>query len=92
MFDGLVKRLRHAAWLADKGLVIMPSVCFEAADAIEEMNRRETPMEITEIHVDEYYCPACGAENNCDQGRVQDAYCPVCGQRLFQEPPKEKKI
>lgn len=57
----------------------------KAADAIEELSRRETPMKITEIHVDEYYCPACGAENNCDEGYVQDAYCPVCGQRLLQE-------
>ena len=54
-----------------------------AAKAIEELVRRETPMNITEIHVDEYYCPACGAENNCDQGDVQDAYCPACGQRLL---------
>ncbi len=61
-----------------------------AAEAIEELSRRETPMKITEIHVDEYYCPACGAENNCDQGYVQDAYCPACGQRLLPEPPKEE--
>ena len=62
----------------------------EAADAIEKRSKRETPMKITEIHVDEYYCPACGAENNCDQGYVQDAYCPACGQRLSPEPPKEE--
>lgn len=60
-----------------------------AADAIEKMSRRETPMKIIEIHVDEYYCPACGAENNCDQGYVQDAYCPACGQRFLLELPKE---
>lgn len=56
----------------------------------EKLSRRETPMKVTEIHVDEYYCPACGAENNCDQGRVQDTYCPVCGQRLLPQPPKEE--
>lgn len=61
-----------------------------AADAIEKLSCRETPMKITEIHVDEYYCPACGAENNCDQGYVQDAYCPACGQRLLSERPKEE--
>lgn len=61
----------------------------QAADVIEKLSRRETPMKITEIHVDEYYCPACGAENNCDQGDVQDAYCPACGQRLLPKPPKE---
>jgi hypothetical protein len=35
MYDELIKRLRHTAQLADKGLVIPPSVCLEAADAIE---------------------------------------------------------
>lgn len=64
--------------------------CKSAADAIEAINRRETPMKITEIHVDEYFCPACGAENNCDQGYVQDAYCPACGQRLLPQPPEEE--
>lgn len=37
IYDELVKRLRIAALLADKGLVISPSVCLEAADAIEEL-------------------------------------------------------
>ena len=49
---------------------------------IMELKERDTPMEVTEIHVDEYYCPACGAENNCDQGVVEDNFCPRCGQRL----------
>ena len=62
----------------------------QAADVMEDLIKRETPMKITEIHVDEYYCPACGAENNCDQGCVKDAYCSACGQRLLQEPPKEE--
>lgn len=39
MYEELVKRLRNAAQWADKGLVITPSVCLEAADAIEDMNR-----------------------------------------------------
>ena len=62
----------------------------EAADAIEELSGKQTPMKVTEIHVDEYFCPSCGSENNCDQGCVQDAYCPVCGQRIWAEPPKEE--
>lgn len=33
---------------------------------IMELKERDTAMEINEIHVDEYYCPVCGAENNCD--------------------------
>lgn len=36
MYEEPVKRLRNAAEWADKGLVITPSVCLEAADAIEE--------------------------------------------------------
>lgn len=39
MYDELVKRLRYAARWADKGLVIPPHVCLEAADAIEELSR-----------------------------------------------------
>ena len=51
-------------------------------EQIRELTDRDAPMEVTEIHVDEYYCPACGAENNCDQGVVEDNFCPRCGQRL----------
>lgn len=51
-------------------------------EQIRELKGRDTAMEINDIHVDEYYCPACGAENNCDQGVVEDNFCPRCGQRL----------
>ena len=51
-------------------------------EQITELKERDTAMEITEIHVDEYYCPACGEENNCDQGVVEDNFCPRCGQKL----------
>ena len=84
MYDDLVKRLHKRIALTTAGSPLQDDLK-EAADVIEATNRRETPMKITEIHADEYYCPACGAENNCDQGYVQDAYCPVCGQRLLQE-------
>lgn len=43
---------------------------------------KRLPMEVTDIHVDEYYCPACGAENNCDNRIVGDKYCPECGQAI----------
>lgn len=43
------------------------------------------PKMVTDVHVDEYYCPACGSENNCDQKKVEDKYCPNCGQALEQE-------
>lgn len=51
-------------------------------EKITELKERDTAMEINEIHVDEYYCPACGTENNCDQGVVEDNFCPRCGRRL----------
>lgn len=59
-----------------------------AAMTVEEISamigalRKRLPMHVTYIHCDEYFCPACGGENNCDQGRVDDKYCPQCGQRL----------
>ena len=39
MDNDLVKRLRNAAQWADKGLVITPSVCLEAAYVIEELSK-----------------------------------------------------
>ena len=58
---------------------------YRAMDALE----KQIPMKVTDIHVDEYYCPACGAENNCDQGIVEDKFCPVCGQAILQERSEE---
>ena len=54
----------------------------EAVTEYRKLKERDTVMEINEIRVDEYYCPACGAENNCDQGVVEDNFCPRCGRRL----------
>lgn len=69
----------------------MTKIVGDAADAIEEFSAKQTPMKVAEIHVDEYFCPACGAENNCDHGNVQDTYCPVCGQRLWAEPRRRNE-
>lgn len=44
--------------------------------------REQTPMQIKEIHVDEYYCPACGSENLCNNKVVEHKFCPNCGQRI----------
>ena len=38
MYDNLVKRLRNTACLAEKGLVIPPRICLEAADALEKLS------------------------------------------------------
>ena len=44
---------------------------------------KQKAMKVTDIHVDEYYCPSCGAENTTsDTLTVGDNYCPECGQRL----------
>lgn len=52
--------------------------------AISALEKQEAK-KIKEIHVDEYYCPVCGAENNCDDGNVNDNYCPNCGQKIYQK-------
>jgi uncharacterized protein (UPF0212 family) len=47
---------------------------------------KQIPMKVKEIHVDEYFCPACGEQNNCgDICLIGDSYCPKCGQALYQE-------
>lgn len=45
MYEELIKRLRNAAQWADKGLVIPPSICLEAADAIEVLSKMEKTTE-----------------------------------------------
>ena len=45
MYEELIKKLRNAAQWADKGLVITPSVCLEAADAIEVLSKMEKTTE-----------------------------------------------
>lgn len=67
------KRLEELKPYEDTGL---------APEQVWELKERDTAMEISEIHLDEYYCPACGAENGCDQGIVGNGFCPRCGQRL----------
>lgn len=58
----------------------------ECREAVE----KQRPMKVKEIHVDEYYCPACGSENCCDQGIVGDRYCPYCGQAIHQSENLEE--
>lgn len=45
MYEELVKRLKIAAQWADKGLLITPSLCFEAADAIEFLHTYKVAFE-----------------------------------------------
>ena len=56
----------------------------ETIDLLDKLDKQQTPIKINEVHVDEYYCPACGSENNCDQGIVEDKFCPNCGRAIYQ--------
>ena len=58
-------------------------------DQIQALKERDTSMQVEEVHLDEYYCPACGSENNCNLGIVEDRFCPECGQRLKQREEQE---
>ena len=55
----------------------------ESLDIAIKAVKKQLPMEVKEIHVDEYFCPACGSENNCNDRIVEHKYCPECGQRLI---------
>lgn len=55
---------------------------------VKEAMEKQIPMQITEVHVDEYICPTCGAENSCNQGIVEDKFCPECGQDLDRSSEK----
>ena len=49
-----------------------------------EAMEKQKGMQVNEIHVDEYFCPACGSENNNgDFGVPGDHYCPICGQAIY---------
>lgn len=65
---------------------------YENLEEQGRLRRKERPLEITEIHLDEYRCPACGAENGCDDGIVTDNYCPECGQKIFQKKMEAKGL
>ena len=44
--------------------------------------KTQVPVEVTDIHVDEFFCPVCGSEIPHDIDDVKPNYCEVCGQRL----------
>lgn len=58
----------------------------ECREAVE----KQKPIIVNEVHVDEYFCPACLSENNCDYGKVHDKYCPMCGHAIYQEESEEE--
>lgn len=60
-------------------------LCGEDSEESRQL-RKQTPMEVTDIHVDEFYCPACGEEVTGEPLY----YCPMCGQAFIQ--PEEEMI
>lgn len=58
----------------------MKKYCGGTAEECRGAVEKQKAKKIKEIHIDEYFCPVCGAENGCDQGVVGDKYCPNCGQ------------
>lgn len=42
----------------------------EVLEELGRLRRKERPLEITEIHLGEYYCPACGSENGSKGART----------------------
>lgn len=62
----------------------------EAVDLAISALEKQVPMIVTDIHVDEYYCPNCGSENAKDYcSNIGDCYCPNCGQKLKWADRKE---
>ena len=93
-----IERLEvHKGWGYREGTMTALDMAISALKAIQQYREigtaeecreaveKQKPMKATDIHVDEYFCPACGAENCCDQGIARDRYCPNCGQAVLQE-------
>lgn len=79
----MIKKVRQVN-LDEKGEEDVLEINFDFG-RVKKALKKQIPMKVEEIHVDEYFCPACGAENNCNDGVVGDEYCPECGQAIYQE-------
>lgn len=56
----------------------------EDINLLQELVDKETPVLVTDIHVDEFYCPKCHAEITHDISNygARPKYCEECGQKL----------
>ncbi|MEG0721555.1 MAG: hypothetical protein RR446_07390 [Lachnospiraceae bacterium] len=81
--DLVIRRVRQVN-LDGKGEADVREINFDFC-RVKEALKKKIPMKVKEIHADEYFCPACGTENNCDQMIISDRYCPECGQALDSE-------
>ena len=91
--EELVKRLRDIAswdWNGMDGEYVERAVK-EAADAIEKLTRRETPMRLR-ITTSTKRCPSCNKQVS-GIGNIHGnyRYCRWCGQAIdWSEPPREE--
>lgn len=91
MYDDLVKRLRNAAQWADKGLVITPSVCLEAADAIEELSAKVDSLQIFADNISKLPdCNTCLKKGMCEFMPKYGDYCRINCPHWLGEPPEEE--
>lgn len=58
----------------------------EALQAGADALSKQIPMVVSDIHVDEFTCPRCGAEISTRDDYTVDEYCRECGQRLASRP------
>ena len=90
MYEKMIQRLRETSM--DFGEVDHVSVLLlEAADAIEELSKRETPTSVR-ITTSTKRCPSCNKQVS-GRGNIHGnyRYCRWCGQALdWTEPPKEE--
>lgn len=56
----------------------------EWLEELQTLRKKQTPMKVKDIHVDDFICPACGSENCTSDYKQVPKYCIECGQALYQ--------
>lgn len=63
--------------------ILMTDIDLDQLFIIKAALDKETPIKVTDIHVDEFYCPKCHSEISHDKYNSEHPkYCEECGQRL----------
>ena len=66
-----------------KGIMTSVRIEIEDFETLKELVNKETSMKVTDIHVDEFYCPKCHSEISHDKYNSEHPkYCEECGQKL----------
>lgn len=77
-YEDLVKRLRTAARGADVGLVIVPSLCTDAAKAIEELSAKLDGLQFFEENITKLpNCNTCLKKYMCEFVPRAGEYCRI---------------